>query len=106
MRALLAACLLAAPVALACDPAEMEAAMTEICRGATAGAAEAIETARPRASAAEAQSLAASLARLERLCAEGDPVAAARAAALLARDAGRIEARAARAQNTAQKDES
>ena len=104
MRALLAACLLAAPVAWACDPAEMEAAMTEICRGATAGAAEAIEAARPHANVAEAQSLASGLARLERLCAEGDPVAALRGASLLARDAGRIEARASRAQTALLKD--
>lgn len=89
MRALLLAALLAAPAALACDPAEMEAAMTEICRGATSGAAEALD-ALPGGHA-----LRAELAAIERRCAESDPAAAARDAARLAARAGRLAAQAA-----------
>ncbi len=92
MRAMLLLAALALP-ALACDPAEMEAAMTEICRGATEGAREAVLAVPP----AERPSLEAELARLHELCAAGDPALAARAAARLAREAGRIEAHHIRA---------
>lgn len=98
MRPLLLLAALAVPVAAwACDPAEMEAAMTEICRGATDGAREAIAAAQGAATPAEAGRLAAELHRLHELCAAGDPAQAARGAALLARAAGRIEARHASA---------
>lgn len=92
MRALVLLAALTAP-ALACDPAEMEAAMTEICRGATEGAREAV-AALP---AAERAPLEAELTRLHALCAAGDPAIAARGAARLAREAGRMEARHIRA---------
>lgn len=94
MRALLALTLLLATPAIACDPDEMERAMTEICTAATAGAAEAVEAALPLARGDEAASLQAQLTTLRRVCAEGDPALAARDAARLARLAGRIEARA------------
>lgn len=94
MRALLAMAMLLATPAIACDPDEMERAMTEICSAATTGAAEAVEAALPLARAQEAASLQSQLNSLRRICAEGDPAAAARDAARLARVAGRIEARA------------
>ena len=92
MRAVLLLAALAAP-ALACDPAEMEAAMNGICRGATEGAREAVHA----LPIAERPPLEAELTRLHELCAAGDPALAARGAARLAREAGRIEARHIRA---------
>ena len=94
MRALLALTLLLATPAIACDPDEMERAMTEICTAATSGAAEAVEAALPLARPGEATALQSQLTSLRRICAEGDPALAARDAARLARLAGRIEARA------------
>jgi hypothetical protein len=94
MRKLLAVAMLLATPAVACDPDELERAMTEICSAATAGAAEAVEAALPLARPGEATSLEAQLTALRRLCMEGDPAQAARDAARLARLAGRIEARA------------
>lgn len=95
MRAALALglLLLAAPAG-ACDPDELERAMTEICTAATEGAAEAVAAALPQARAEEATSLRAELERLTQACAQGDPAVAAREGARLARIAGRIEARA------------
>ena len=94
MRAILALglLLLAAPAG-ACDPDELERAMTEICTAATEGAAEAVEAALPHARAEEAHSLRTELQRLMQACAQGDPTATAREGARLARLAGRIEAR-------------
>lgn len=94
MRALLALALLLATPAIACDPDEMERAMTEICTAATSGAADAVEAALPLARPDEAAALQSRLTHLQRICAEGDPALAARDAARLARLAGRIEARA------------
>ncbi|WP_431301769.1 hypothetical protein [Sediminicoccus sp. BL-A-41-H5] len=96
MRALLALALLLATPAIACDPDEMERAMTEVCTAATSGAAEAVEAALPLAGADEAAALQTQLITLRRVCAEGDPALAARDAARLSRLAGRIEARAER----------
>lgn len=94
MRRLLAMAMLLAMPAMACDPDEMERAMTEICTAATSGAAEAVEAALPLARAEEAAALQTQLTALRRVCSEGDPAVAAREAARLARLAGRIEARA------------
>lgn len=96
--ALLALGLIAAPIAVwACDPEEMERAMTEICQAAAEGAEVAIAAALPRATAEEAETLASGLATLRRGCVEGDPVVAVRQAPALARMAGRIEARPSQA---------
>lgn len=94
MRALLALALLLASPAIACDPAEMDQAMTEICTAALDGAAEAVEAALPHARAQEAAALESRLAQARLACLQGDPAVAARDAAQLARLAGRIEARA------------
>jgi hypothetical protein len=94
MRALLALAMLLSSPAIACDPAEMDQAMSEICGGATDGAAEAVQAALPHARAGEAAALEARLAQARHACQHGDPAVAAREAAQLARFAGRIEARA------------
>jgi hypothetical protein len=94
MRALLALAMLLATPAIACDPDELERAMTEICNAATAGAEEAVEAAQPFARAEEWARLDARLAQIRQDCVQGDPMQAAREAARLARAAARIEARA------------
>ncbi len=94
MRVLLALALLLATPAIACDPDEVDRAMTEVCTASLGAAAEAVDAALPLARGAEAGTLNAKLTRLRGLCAEGDPAVAAAAAARLARLAGRIEARA------------
>ncbi|MBY0338194.1 MAG: hypothetical protein K2X11_16385 [Acetobacteraceae bacterium] len=87
--ALLLAALLAAPLAaMACDPAEMEKAMTEICTAAVDAAGEVV------LAAGEPASLAARLAAARRQCAEGDPAQAAAEAIRITRAAALIEARA------------
>ncbi|MBX9752630.1 MAG: hypothetical protein K5Q68_23785 [Roseococcus sp.] len=94
MRTILAVAMLLATPAIACDPDELERAMTEICTAATAGAEEAVEAAQPFARAEERALLDARLTQIRQDCAHGDPAVAAREAARLARVAARIEARA------------
>jgi hypothetical protein len=94
MRALLALALLLATPAIACDPDELERAMTDICAAATEAAAEAVQAALPLARAGEGAALDARLAAIRHGCVHGDPVMAARDAARLARSAALIEARA------------
>jgi hypothetical protein len=101
-RALILALLLVAapPLARACDPEAMEAEITAICRAAVDPAAEIARAALPRASAEEARAIQAAILEAGDSCDVGDPAAGARQAVELARLAGRIEARAARAAST------
>lgn len=94
MRPLLALLILLATPAIACDPAGMDGALSEICGAAASGAEEAIEAALPLARREEAAAMQAQLARVQQLCTHGDPAVAAVEATRLARFAGRIEARA------------
>jgi hypothetical protein len=96
MRAVLALAMLLATPAIACDPDELERAMTEICAAATMGAEEAVEAAQPFAQSEERARLGARLAQIRQDCLQGDPAVAAREAARLARIAAHIEARADR----------
>jgi hypothetical protein len=96
LAAFAAAALLATvpPVARACDPETMNAALTDVCDAALRPAAEAIAAALPHATAAERGLIERHLVAARQGCAEGDPGIGARTAALLARLAGRIEGRA------------
>jgi hypothetical protein len=95
-RFVLATALLLPPAALACDPAEMEKAMTEICTAAADAAGEAVRSAMPVAEAGQAAEMERRLAATLRQCAEGDPALAAAEAVRLATFAARLEARASR----------
>lgn len=92
---LLAAALLAAPpLARACDPEEMNAHLTQLCR---AGLDPAIAWSRavlPHATAAEAAEIARMAVAGGDACDVGDPAAGALAAVQIARLVGKIEARA------------
>ncbi len=96
LLAAFAAALLATvpPVARACDPETMNAALTDVCDAALRPAEEAIAAALPHATAAERGLIERHLVFARQGCAEGDPGIGARTAALLARLAGRIEGRA------------
>ena len=93
MRKILALALLLTTPAIACDPDEVDRAMTEVCVATIQAAEEAVQAALPLARGGEAATLDTELARLRALCAQGDPAVAAGEAARLARAAGRIEAR-------------
>ncbi|MDB5416217.1 MAG: hypothetical protein JWR10_4552 [Rubritepida sp.] len=94
MRKLLIMALLLATPAAACDPEEMDRALSEICTAAATVAQEAVEAAQPLAQSGERTAMQAQLDRVRTLCIDGDPAVAASEAARLARFAGRIEARA------------
>ena len=93
LAAFTAALLAAPPLARACDPETMNAALTEVCGAALRPAEEAIAAALPHATAAEHGLIERHLAAARQGCAEGDPEIGARTASLLARLAGRIEGR-------------
>ncbi len=80
--------------ALACDPEEMNAQLTQVCEAALAETAPATEAVLPHATAGERIRLERSLARAVEACATGDPGLGVQEAARLARLVGRIEARA------------
>ena len=86
------AAMLAAPLAQACDPEELNQHLTAVCEGALGEAARLAEALLPRAGA-DAGLLRDAVARARYLCVEGDPVTGAAEAARLARLVGRIEAR-------------
>lgn len=88
-----AAFLLAPPLARACDPYELNAHLTTVCRAALDPAAAAIAPLRVHASAAEDAAIGVALARAVEACDTGDPALGAAEAVRLARLAGRIEAR-------------
>jgi hypothetical protein len=94
LAAFTAALLAAPPLASACDPETMNAALTDVCDAALRPAEEAIAAALPHATAAERELIERHLVAARQGCAEGDPGIGARTAALLARLAGRIEGRA------------
>ncbi len=98
MRALFLALALLPPLLLttasACDPDEMDRAMSEICTAATSAAAEIVTAASPLARGEEAAAMAARLDHARTICVNGDPTLAAAQAVHLARFAARIEARA------------
>jgi hypothetical protein len=93
MRALLLAIALLPLGASACDPDEMDRAMSEICTAATAAAAEVVQAATPLAQGEEAAAMVARLAHARHICINGDPSLAAAESVHLARFAARIEAR-------------
>lgn len=95
MRAVLLALALLPLGAGACDPDEMDRAMSEICTAATNAAAEAVGAASPLARDDEARAMSSRLGRARDVCINGDPVVAAAEAVQLARLAGQIEARVA-----------
>ena len=95
MRALYLALALLPLGAGACDPDEMDRAMSEICTAAITASAEVVEAAGPLAREGEAATMAARLDHLRHICINGDPTVAAAEAVRLARFAARIEARAA-----------
>jgi hypothetical protein len=99
MRATLAtialgAAIVAAPVALACDPEEINAMLSAQCAAALDPAAALVGPLRAHALPEEGRMIDAALARARQECADGDPAVGARLAVTLARLAGRIEARA------------
>jgi len=89
----LAVFLLAPPLARACDPDELNAHLTTVCRAALDPAMAAIGPLRVHASVEEDRAIAAALARATEACDTGDPAIGAAEAVRLARLAGRIEAR-------------
>jgi hypothetical protein len=95
MRAMLLAIALLPLGASACDPDEMDRAMSEICTAATAAAAEVVQAATPLAIGEEAAVMAARLDHARHICINADPSLAAAEAVHLARFAARIEARLA-----------
>lgn len=90
----LLAMLFALPVlpAGACDPAEMNAHLTAVCRTALDPAIGWVRAATP---AGERAAIAAAIERADAACDSGDPAVGAREAVRLARLAGRLEARVA-----------
>lgn len=95
MRALLLALAMLPLGAGACDPDEMDRAMSEICTAATLASAEVVEAAMPLARGEEGAAMSARLDHIRHICINGDPTVAAAEAVRLARFAARIEARAA-----------
>jgi hypothetical protein len=95
MRALLLAMALLPLGAGACDPDEMDRAMSEICTAATLAAAEVVDAATALARGDETAQMTARLDHARHACINGDPTVAAAGAVHLARFAARIEARAA-----------
>ncbi len=93
MRALFVALVLLPLGASACDPDEMDRAMSEICTAATAAAAEVVQAAMPLVRDGESAVMAARLDHARHVCINGDPTLAAAEAVHLARFAARIEAR-------------
>jgi hypothetical protein len=85
---------LATRPAIGCDPDAMDAHLTAVCDGAIGYARGAMEAALPHATPEERTGMQRALSAAAGVCANGDPVAAARSAANLARMAGRIEGRA------------
>jgi hypothetical protein len=85
--------LFAPPLARACDPDELNAHLTTVCRAALDPATAAIAPLRIHASPAEDAAIAVALARAGEACDTGDPAIGAAEAVRLARLAGRIEAR-------------
>jgi hypothetical protein len=92
LAALLVAACLATPTAKACDLAEMQAGIAEMCEGGIAEVAVVLEALAPRATQAERTLIADRLAAARALCAQADPAGIVEAARL-ARLAGRLEAR-------------
>jgi hypothetical protein len=80
--------------AVGCDPDAMDAHLTAVCDGAIGYARAAVEAALPHATPEERAGMQRALSAANGVCSTGDPVAAARSAANLARMAGRIEGRA------------
>jgi acyl-CoA reductase-like NAD-dependent aldehyde dehydrogenase len=80
--------------ALACDAEEMNRHLNAVCHAALSPARQAIGDVLSHATEAERALIARALSRAEAACDTGDPRDGAAAAALLARLAGRIEARA------------
>jgi len=95
MRALFLAMALLPIGAGACDPDEMDRAMSEICTAAIAASEEGVQAALPAARGEEAAAMAARLDHIRHICINGDPAVAAAEAVRLARMAARIEARIA-----------
>ena len=93
MVVLSVAFVLAPPLARACDPNELNAHLTTVCRAALDPAAAAIAPLRVHASAAELAAITVALTRAVEACDTGDPALGAAEAVRLARIAGRIEAR-------------
>lgn len=93
MRALYIALALLPLGASACDPDEMDRAMSEICTAGNDVAAEIVQAALPAARGDEPALMQARLEQARHACIEGDPVVAAREAVRLARFAAAIEAR-------------
>ena len=89
MRPLFIALALLPLGASACDPDEMDRAMSEICTAGNEAAAEFVQAALPTAGA-EAAGLLARLAQARHACINGDPVVAAREAVRLAHAAARF----------------
>lgn len=90
---------LATVPAAACDPEEMDRAMTEVCAAGLSAAAEALDAATPHARDGEMTPLTARLHDLRQHCITGDPMRAAADIVRLARAAARIEARGDRPAN-------
>lgn len=84
---------LSAASAFACDPEEMNQHLTAVCIAALSPAQAAIATVRAQADPAEEAQIASALSRAEMACDSGDPREGVALAILLARLAGRIEAR-------------
>lgn len=80
--------------ALACDPEEINAHLSQVCEAALTETAPAAEAVLPHATVAERLRLERTLARAREACATGDPVFGAQEAARLARLIGQIESRA------------
>ncbi len=93
MRALYIALALLPLGASACDPDEMDRAMSEICTAGNDAAAEIVQAALPAARNDEPAQMQARLDQARHACINGDPAVAAREAVRLARFAAGIEAR-------------
>ena len=89
MRALYLAFALLPLGASACDPDEMDRAMSEICTAGNEAAAGFVQAALP-AAAAEGAGMLARLDQARHACINGDPVVAAREAVRLAHFAARF----------------
>ena len=99
MKRLLALALLLSVPAAACDPEEMDRAMTEVCAAGISAAQEALDAATPHARDGEMAPMTARLHDQRQQCAAGDPMKAAADTVRLARAAARIEARGDRPAN-------
>ena len=97
MRALYIALALLPLSASACDPNEMDRAMSEICTAGNDAAEEFVQAALPTAGA-DAANMLARLAQARHACINGDPVMAVQDAVRLAHSAARY---APQSKNTA-----